>query len=101
MSIILELKEAFISIVEHNDSDYFYSNMREDTVQIVSDHGVGPDDFIDEDEYHQFIEDLMDQAERSVSMQFIPTPKLVGLVGDLNDKIMERAVMIEHGMADV
>lgn len=90
MSIILELRDAFISIIEHNDSDNYFSNMREDTVEIVSDNGIGPDDFVDEDEYHAFIEDLMDQAERSVRIEFVPTVKLVGLVGTLTGKIKEK-----------
>jgi hypothetical protein len=70
----------------HSDSDDWYHNMHEATVDVVANQGVGPDDFVDEDEYHTFIENLMDQAERSVRMEFVPTLKLVGLVQDLIEK---------------
>jgi hypothetical protein len=90
MSIILELKYEFITIVAHSDSDDFYQAMLESTVDVVRRNGITPEDFVDEEEYDQFIENLMDQADRSVSLQFIPTPKLVGLVGDLTDKIKEK-----------
>ena len=86
MSIILELKHEFITIMTHSDSDDWYYSMREATVDVVANQGVEPDDFDDEDEYHQFIDDLHDQAERSVRMEFVPTLKLVGLVQDLIEK---------------
>ena len=70
----------------HSDSDDFYSSFREAAVDVVARQGVGVSDFVDEDEYHQFIEDLIDQAERSVKMEFVPTLKLVGLVQDLIEK---------------
>jgi hypothetical protein len=83
MSIILELKYEFITIMTHSDSDDWYHNMREATVDVVASNGIGPDDFVDEYEYHTFIDNLHDQAERSVKMEFVPTLKLVGLVQDL------------------
>lgn len=90
MSIILELKHEFITIITHSDSDDFYMAMLEATTDVVRRNGITPEDFVDEEEYDVFIDDLMDQAERSVSLQFIPTTRLVSLVGDLTDKIKEK-----------
>ena len=90
MSIILELRDEFVSIIEHTDSDNLFEPMYEAAVQIVADQDISPEDFVDEYEYHEFIENLMDQAERSVKIEFIPTMKLIGLVCYLNDKAKEK-----------
>lgn len=100
MSIILELKYEFTTIMTHSDSDDFYQAMWESTTDVVRRNGITPKDFVDEEEYDQFIGNLMDQAERSLRIEFVPTVKLVNLVGDLTDKIMEKAVMIEHGLVE-
>ncbi len=88
--ILLELQHEFLTIMSHSDSDDFYVSMYDSTVSVVARAGITIEDFVDEDEYNAFIENVLDQSEDSVKMTFQPTLSLVGLVDDITDKLRRR-----------
>ena len=78
-----QLREIIIEIVEINDSDNFGNETYEAVVDLLSSNGIEESDFVDEDEYHQFVSEIMDQSLESVRISFNPSTQLIDLLAEI------------------
>jgi len=78
-----QLREIIIEIVELNDSDNFGNETYEAVTDFLTTNGVEESDFVDEDEYHMFISEIMDQSLESVRINFNPSTQLIDLLAEI------------------
>jgi hypothetical protein len=78
-----QLREIIIEIVELNDSDNFGNETYEAVTDFLATNGIEESDFVDEDEYHMFISEIMDQSLESVRINFNPSTQLIDLLVEI------------------
>ena len=92
MSIMVELENACQSLIERCNSNEFVDAMYKDILDILANHDIGVEYFADEDEFDQFIGNLVYETEKSTSLDFHPTLGLIELLVDLNSKIEKKKI---------
>jgi epoxyqueuosine reductase QueG len=78
-----QLREIITEIVEINDSDNFGNETYEAVTDFLTTNSIEESDFVDEDEYHTIISEIMDQSLESVRINFSPSTQLIELLAEI------------------